>query len=846
MSRPLPILPSDPILADAAGAQVLLVACDFDGTLSPIAPRPQDAAAEAASIEDLRRLSRLPRTYTAVISGRGLDDLRTFIGDDRGLHLVGSHGAESDFWSSEVGSHERELIGTIRDEIGRIAARYKGALAETKPLGCALHVRLCDREDAAKALREVLDGPAKFTGVHVLEGHAIIELGTRPQNKGSALAALKHRLGITRAFFIGDDRTDEFVFEMMDRHDIGVRIGGPPTAARYSVGSQSEVAPLLESLMSQRTAALYRESPVPITSHALLSDLRTVALVDDRGAVSWMCLPSADSGSLFGHLLGSAGGLFRVSPAGSNAAPGKQEYVGDSMIARTSWPGLSVTDYLDCSGGRAYQRAGRTDLIRFIEGGNPCEIHFEPRPDFGRGRVSITPIDGGLRVETGSDIGVLLSPGIQWTIRPLAHGEAAHAEFTPDPRGTALEWRWGQGGAGPSPVLETTRRAQTERFWSGWAASLTLPKVASDAVKRSAVVLRSLCHGPTGAILAAATTSLPEQFGGVRNWDYRFCWPRDACLSARALLNLGNSGVAMKLLDWLVGVVATAPSPDRLRPIYTVAGGPLSPEAEITALAGYHRSAPVRIGNAADNQVQLDVFGPIVDLVASLAERGTPVTPEHWRLVRSMVEAVEMRWREPDHGIWEIRGPKQRHVHSAVMCWLAAKRGADVAQDVVGKPAEPWTRLADEIRNDLLEHGFNRKVNAFTGTYGGDNLDAAALWVVLSGLLPPDDPRAVSTVRTVRDHLLRGPVVYRYLHDDSIPGLEGGFVIASFWLAEALCMIGEKEAAQDLFNRAAALAGPCGLLAEQHEPHMDLPLGNYPQAYSHLGLINAAVRLSSR
>jgi GH15 family glucan-1,4-alpha-glucosidase len=357
-------------------------------------------------------------------------------------------------------------------------------------------------------------------------------------------------------------------------------------------------------------------------------------------------------------------------------------------------------------------------------------------------------------------------------------------------------------------------------------------------------VLKALCYGPTGAIVAAATTSLPEQLGGVRNWDYRFCWPRDASLSAAALVRLGNTGTAMKLIDWLTSVVFAADSPDRIRPIYEVAGRELGPEGEVGDLAGYGSSKPVRLGNAAALQVQLDVFGPIVDLVAMLAERGAPVTPDSWRLVEAMVKAVGLRWMEPDHGIWEVRGPRRHHVYSKVMCWHAVNRALVVAENVVGKSRPDWAQLRETIAADVLANGWHEQRRAFTGVYGGANLDAASLAIGLCGLVPPTDPKFIATVEAVDKDLRTGPVVYRYHEDDGLPGIEGGLHICTYWLIEALAMIGRRADAMALFEQATALVGPTGMLSEEYEPEHRIALGNVPQAYSHLGLINAAVRLS--
>jgi GH15 family glucan-1,4-alpha-glucosidase len=382
------------------------------------------------------------------------------------------------------------------------------------------------------------------------------------------------------------------------------------------------------------------------------------------------------------------------------------------------------------------------------------------------------------------------------------------------------------------------------RFWSGWASTLHIPPLKAGLVRRSALVLKGLTYGPTGAICAAGTTSLPETAGGIRNWDYRFCWPRDAALAAAALVRLGNTGLGMRLLDWLISIITTLESPDRLRPIYTVTGSNLGAEAEISELPGYAASRPVRVGNAAAQQVQLDVFGPITDLVALMAAKGAPLTPEHWRLVQAMASAVEARWEEPDHGIWEIRGPRRHYVYTKLMCWQTMDRAIAVAEQHLGRVPPQWNEVRDRIAREVLERGFNADLGAFTVAYDLAELDAAALNIGLSGLLAPDDPRFVSTVEKVEGALREGPTVYRYRFDDGFPGREGGFHLCAGWLAECCVLLGRTADAAALLDEVCALAGPLGLLSEQHDPRSGSALGNHPQAYSHLAVINAAVRLA--
>jgi trehalose 6-phosphate phosphatase len=360
---------------------------------------------------------------------------------------------------------------------------------------------------------------------------------------------------------------------------------------------------------------------------------------------------------------------------------------------------------------------------------------------------------------------------------------------------------------------------------------------------RSALTLRGLCHEQTGAILAAATTSLPEEIGGVRNWDYRYCWPRDAALTALALVELGSNGEADSLLGYIERLAKAEQGAERLRPLYSVLGGDAGTEAVIDAVPGYAGSRPVRVGNAAAQQVQLDVFGPIVELAYALAVAGGKLSEEHHLLVEQIVDAVARRWQEPDHGIWEVRRQPRHHVHSRTMCWLAVDRAIRLAR-LTGRPAhDSWALLADRIAADVLQHGWKDEVRSFTAAYDGVDLDAAALQIGLCGLLRADDERFAATVEAVELRLREGPTVYRYRSDDGLPGSEGGFHLCALWLAEAYALVGRQSDAQALFDQVLELAGPTGLLSEQYDPHAERSLGNHPQAYSHLALIRAALVL---
>jgi GH15 family glucan-1,4-alpha-glucosidase len=514
------------------------------------------------------------------------------------------------------------------------------------------------------------------------------------------------------------------------------------------------------------------------------------------------------------------------------------------MVLDTQFPDFVVTDYFDTSSGRSQRLAGRSDLIRVIEGTGTAIVEFAPRLDFGRVPTRMLIKPDGIVVQGTADLMVLRAPGLDWELLPDGAHETARAVVELGDEPVVLEMRAGTGTVRPDPRTELDRRTDSERFWSNWAGTLELPDVERDLVSRSALVLKSLCHGPTGAILAAATTSLPEQIGGIRNWDYRYCWLRDAALTASALVRLGSHGEAMAFLDWVLRILTTRSDPERLAPLYNVTGRHLPPEAEINDLPGYGGSRPVRVGNAADGQVQLDLFGPVVDLVHLLLQRGEALSAEHWRLVEAMVLAVSRRWQEPDHGIWEIRKPPRQHVYSKVMCWVTVDRAISIADQFLDREPEAWVDLRDRIAADVLEHGWKPDRGSFTAAYTGTDLDASVLAVGLWGLIEPSDERFVSTVATLERELRSGPTVYRYLDDDGLPGREGGFNLMTSWLIDSLVLTGRRIDAEALFKELCELVGTTGLMAEQFDPESGRALGNIPQAYSHLGLINNALTLA--
>ena len=829
-------------LDELARTPILLVAVDFDGTLAPIAADPASAVADPAAMASLRALADLPQSYASILSGRALSDLARRAPGIPKLVLIGSHGGEvAPGGLVPLAEEQTRLLDRLHSAANQRASDLAGARVERKPAGVAFHFRGCDpakADLAASALRAEL---APLESVHVRDGKKVLEFSVIDANKGKALAHLRRRVGATGVLLLGDDVTDEDAFAVLAPTDVGVKVGEGATTAKLRVAEPADVVGALARLLQKRREFLDSVRAVPIEHHALISDQRSLALVTSDGRIVWTCLPRLDAPALFAELLGGpAHGFFEVRPlAGGAASP---RYVGDTMLLETKWPTFKVVDYLDASAGRAFQRAGRSDLLRVVEGRGRVRIVFAPRVDFGRSPTRIRVADGGLVVEGVRDACVLRAPGVGFRIEPEGTHDTAVAELDLTAEPLVLELRYGTHSLAPAPEPEPKRRTRTEQVWSAWARTLTLPNTARELVLRSAVVLRALTHGPTGAIAAAATTSLPEQIGGVRNWDYRLCWPRDASIAALALARLGASGPGMKLCDWMLGILDRADPGTVLAPVYTVTGGHVGTEGELSELAGYRGSRPVRVGNAAAQQLQLDVFGPIVDLLAGLARIGAPLSAEHWRMVESILEMVRLHWQKPDHGIWEIRGPLQHHVHTKVMCWLAVDRACHLGA-YLGRDCADWSRLRSEIAAEIAALGPRSSDGSFGATYGSAEADAAALWVGLSGLLAPDDRRFVATVERVERELRQGSTVYRYRYDDALPGVEGGFHLCTTWLIRAYARLGRMDAANELFARYTALAGPLGLFAEEYDPVNGVSLGNYPQSYSLAGLIDAAIEL---
>lgn len=828
-------------IAQVARTPRLLVACDYDGTLAPITTDPNEAHPRHESVGALRSLATLHETTTAVISGRALRDLAILSRLPAEVHLVGSHGSEFDIgFVHALDEQARQLWQQLKTELARIIEGTDGATLETKPASIAVHVRQADRDSARRIIDTVHAGPSLWEGVSTTDGKEVVELAVMHTDKGYALDTLRHQVGATAAVFVGDDVTDEKAFTRLTGPDLGVKVGMENSAAEHHIADTEEVATVLAFLLEERRSWLYGQQSPRIERLSMLASERSVALLTPEAKLTWLCHPGPDAPAVFADLLGGeSAGHFSVTPE-RNGLPLGQRYLPHSMTVETRWSRLLVTDYLEPE-----SPSHRTDLVRVLSGEAPATLVFAPRPEFGGVQVRLVAEDEGLRVLGTSEPFVLRSPGVEWQVVSDGIHDTATAKVQPSPdRPVVLELRCGTTDLGAHELPEVDRRAQAGRYWSDWTATLKLPTVESELVARSALTLRGLIDADTGGVLAAATTSLPEEVGGIRNWDYRYCWIRDGAMTAQELVFLGSLTEAEKFLGWLHDVLATLAGPERLHPLYTLAGSQIGAEAVIDSLPGYQGSRPVRVGNLANHQVQLDVFGPVVELVTTLAGERGDLRDEDWQLVRAMAEAVNRRWSEPDHGIWEERSVPRHRVYSRVMCWVTIDRAIRLAEVYDRVIPAGWPELRDEIAADVLENGWDPSVRAFTTAYDGTDLDAASLFVGLSGLLDPQDERFQSTVTAIEAELRNGSTVYRYRRDDGLPGVEGGFHLCAAWMIEAYLLTGRRQEAEELFEQLVEATGPTGLLPEQYDPVAEQSLGNHPQAYSHLGLIRCARLLS--
>ena len=581
-----------------------------------------------------------------------------------------------------------------------------------------------------------------------------------------------------------------------------------------------------------------------IEDYAVIGDTQTAALVGKDGSIDWLCFPRFDSAAVFAALLGTERhGRWLLAPAGEVHAV-RRRYRGDSLVLETEFEtddgAVRVVDFMP-------PRGEAPDVVRIVEGvRGRVPMHMELRMRFDYGRV----VPWVYR-EAG-DLVAVAGPDAVWLRTPVpleGVDLATHADFVVGAGDTApftLSWRSSHLPP-PEPRDPMRELGATEGFWQGWMSACTYEGEWRDAVARSLLTLKALTFAPTGGSVAAATTSLPEQLGGVRNWDYRFCWLRDATITLQSLLYSGFQAEAQAWRKWLLRAIAGDPA--EMQIMYGVAGERNLVEYVADWLPGYDGN-PVRIGNAAAKQFQLDVYGEVIDALHQARRSGLKLDDPSWGLQVKLMEFVAAHWTEPDEGIWEVRGGSQHFTHSKLMAWVAADRAVKAVEDFgLPGPAKRWRALREEIKGDILTHGYDAGRGTFTQFYGSAELDAALLMVPLVGFLPPNDERVRGTVRAIEKHLLRDGFVQRYTQPpgeavDGLPAGEGAFLACSFWLADNYALQGRRDEARELFERLLALRNDVGLLAEEYDPKAGRLVGNFPQAFSHVPLIDTARNLS--
>ncbi|WP_426300369.1 trehalase-like domain-containing protein [Arthrobacter sp. R-11] len=813
----------------------LLVACNYGGTLCEAEGVSTETLPLGSAAVALRALAALPNTHAAVISGRSLRDLAAVSRLPAEVHLVGSHGVEFDMaYAYGVSMGTEAVLQQAAVALQESLGFEKGITIERKPAAVGVRTRPATPDVVARVTRRARE-IAQELGLFFIVDGSVLDLSIVEPSKDAALEQLRQTLGASAALFAGDADSDELALATLRGPDLGLHVGPGETAATHRLPDPESFAKVLAILFELRRAWLFGEDAVGLERHSMIGNGTSTALLTPEGKICWMSHPLPDSGSLFAHILGGdPAGHFSVEPVKASQVLG-QRYVDNTMIVETRWADLLVTDYLEPA------PDGVTSLVRVLSGAGSARIVFAPRPDYANAPFSMEVRGDELHVVGTSEPIVLSAPDVAFTVTSDGKHGTATAEVSLAHGPVVLNLRCGDTEpATADPAGEPARRTAVAQQSRQWVRELELPAVKPSLVRRSALVLKSLVHEPTGAVLAAPTTSLPEGIGGTRNWDYRYCWLRDGSMTVNALVDLGSTEEADGFLRWLGRILENAPGPEWLHPLYSVTGAPLSTEAIIDTLPGYAGSRPVRIGNAADHQVQLDVFGPIAELIHGLGKRRRTLPDEHWTLMEQMASAVLARWHEPDHGIWEARRAPRHHTYTKVMCWVTLDRAMHTAVRFRRPVGAGWEETANAIREEVLREGWDDSASSYTVAYDSPDLDAAVLHIGLSGLLDVRDQRFLDTVAAVERELRVGPTVFRYRYDDGLPGLEGGFHICTTWLIEAYLAVGRMDDALELFNQLVALFGPTGLLPEEYDPGTETHLGNHPQAYSHLGFIRCA------
>jgi GH15 family glucan-1,4-alpha-glucosidase len=584
-----------------------------------------------------------------------------------------------------------------------------------------------------------------------------------------------------------------------------------------------------------------------IEQYAVIGDMHTVALVGSNGSIDWLCLPKFSSDACFASLLGiEANGYWRISTKDPNPSV-RRGYQGDTLVLETEYTTKTgkarVVDFMP-----AQSRDRR--IIRIIQGlDGQVDMHMRMviRFDYGKTVPWVRHLDNSGFVAIAGPNALTLQSAVE------THGEdlSSVADFTVatgESKSFVLTWHPSHEElTAPIPEVDPLLKTTLD-YWTAWAGKCRYRGPWRAAVIRSLITLKALTYEPTGGIVAAATTSLPEFIGGVRNWDYRFCWLRDATFTLYSFMTAGYQDEARAWSKWLLRAVAGDPS--QMQIMYGESGERLMTEVELPHLAGYENSRPVRIGNAASTQFQLDVYGEVMDAMNVARASGMKTDEDSWRLQLHLVKFVIDHWTDPDEGIWEIRGPRRHFTHSKVMAWVAIDRAVKaVEQFGLAGDAAYWSSIRSLIHEDICRQGFNASRNAFTQYYGSTELDASLLMMPLVGFLPANDPRIISTVEMIEKELISGGLVQRYQTSssgqvDGLPPGEGTFLPCSFWLADCLYLMKRVDDARELYERLLAVRNDVGLLSEEYDPIARRQLGNFPQAFSHVCLVNTAYNLN--
>ncbi|MCA9531856.1 MAG: glycoside hydrolase family 15 protein [Myxococcales bacterium] len=588
-------------------------------------------------------------------------------------------------------------------------------------------------------------------------------------------------------------------------------------------------------------------SALPIGSRGVIGDGFTAALVRADGAIDWLCLPRFDSPSVFAEILDAEhGGHTAITPS-VHPFQSLQRYDPDTNVLETLFRVedhgvVRMTDFMPWTGDPRLSVHEIHRRIRCVEGEVELDVTFDPRFDYGSVRPQIEHEEHGVlaRSPSGDTFAAVLSGKHTWEERPEGGTRSTVRVRAGETRWMVLSWGAPQtesiAAYRPFEMLRLTRHR-----WREWASGLRYDGPWRHNVLRSALVLKLLTYAPTGAMVAAPTTSLPEWIGGVRNWDYRYTWTRDTAMAVRAVSRLGFDDVAREFFHF---VRDTLERDARLQIMYTVDGSRVPDEQVLSRLLGFRGSSPVRVGNGARDQLQLDTAGALLDAAYMHENVGGTLSLRAWRRLRGVVETVMERWSEPDHGIWEPRDGVRHNTHSRLMSWVALRRGAELAPLFGDHPlAERFASAAEEVRQDIEDNALDASGDHFVAAYGEDRADATLLLLPVHGAFEPQNPRMRRTIDWVRDELGDGPFLRRYLSDDGVGGNEGAFMLCGFWLAEALALAGRVDEAHEVFVAHAEASNHLGLLSEEIDPSTGELLGNFPQAFSHIGLINAAARI---